>query len=46
MGIATAIPAVLAYNYFLRQSRLASADMDHFSEKLQILAKRSSYLVD
>ena len=31
MGIATAIPAVLAYNYFLRQSRLAAADMDHFS---------------
>lgn len=46
MGIATAIPAVLAYNYFLRQSRLASADMDHFSERLQILAKRSGYLVD
>ena len=46
MGIATAIPAVLAYNYFLRQSRLAAADMDHFSEKLQLLAKRSNYKVD
>lgn len=46
MGIATAIPAVLAYNYFLRQSRLAAADMDHFSERLQILAKRSDYKVE
>ncbi len=46
MGIATAIPAVLAYNYFLRQSRLAAADMDHFSERLQILAKKSNYKVD
>jgi len=46
MGIATAIPALLAYNYFLRQSRLAAADMDHFSERLQILAKHSDYKVD
>ena len=46
MGIATAIPAVLAYNYFLRQSRLAAADMDHFSERLQLLAKHSEYKVD
>jgi len=46
MGIATAIPAVLAYNYFLRQSRLAAADMDHFSERLQLLAKHSNYKVD
>jgi biopolymer transport protein ExbB len=46
MGIATAIPAVLAYNYFLRQSRLAAADMDHFSERLQLLAKHSGYQVD
>jgi biopolymer transport protein ExbB len=46
MGIATAIPAVLAYNYFLRQSRLASADMDHFSERLQMLAKRAGYLAE
>jgi biopolymer transport protein ExbB len=46
MGIATAIPAVLAYNYFLRQSRLAAADMDHFSERLQLLAKHSDYQVN
>ena len=46
MGIATAIPAVVAYNYFLRQSRLAAADMDHFSERLQLLTKHSDYKVD
>jgi biopolymer transport protein ExbB len=46
MGISTAIPAVLAYNYFLRQSRLAAADMDHFSERLQLLAKHSDYKVN
>jgi biopolymer transport protein ExbB len=46
MGIATAIPAVLAYNYFLRQTRLAAADMDHFSERLQLLAKHSNYKLD
>ncbi|MGV3583090.1 MAG: MotA/TolQ/ExbB proton channel family protein [Methylophilus sp.] len=46
MGIATAIPAVLAYNYFLRQSRLAAADMDHFAERLQLLAMHSDYKVD
>jgi biopolymer transport protein ExbB len=46
IGIVTAIPAVLAYNYFLRQSRLAAADMDHFAERLQLMAKHSNYKVD
>ncbi len=46
MGIAAAIPAVLAYNYFLRKVRLAVAEMNHFSERLQLLAKRSDYKVD
>lgn len=46
MGIAAAIPAVLAYNFFLRKVRLAAAEMDHFSERLQLLAKRSDYKVD
>ena len=45
LGIATAIPAVLAYNYFLRESRLAAAEMDHFSDRLQLLAKYSNYKV-
>lgn len=32
VGIATAIPAVLAYNYFLRQQRLHVTEMDGFRE--------------
>ena len=43
MGIAAAIPAVLAYNYLLRKVRLASSDMSQFSERLQTLAKRANY---
>lgn len=31
VGIATAVPAVLAYNYFLRQKRLWISDLDVFS---------------
>lgn len=31
MGIAVAVPAVVAYNYFLRRLRLAMVDMDRFS---------------
>lgn len=46
MGIAAAIPAVLAYNFLLRRARLNAADMDHFSEQLHILAKRSNYKVN
>ncbi len=34
IGIATAIPAVLAYNYYLRQVKLSAADMDHFAQGL------------
>ncbi|MES2182436.1 MAG: MotA/TolQ/ExbB proton channel family protein [Pseudomonadota bacterium] len=32
MGIATAIPAVLAYNYFLRRVRRSITNMDHFAD--------------
>jgi biopolymer transport protein ExbB len=31
LGIATAIPAVLAYNFFLRRVRVAVAEMEHFA---------------
>lgn len=31
LGIAVAIPAVLAYNFFLRQNRAAVAKLDHFA---------------
>ena len=43
MGIAAAIPAVLAYNFLLNRVRLASTDMSHFSERLQTVAKRADY---
>lgn len=45
MGIAAAVPAVLAYNFLLNRVRLASTDMSHFSERLQTLAKRANYQV-
>lgn len=43
IGIAVAIPAVLAYNYFLRRLKLASADLDDFAADLISLARRSGY---
>ncbi|WP_297810678.1 MotA/TolQ/ExbB proton channel family protein [uncultured Methylophaga sp.] len=41
VGIATAVPAVLAYNYFLRKVRLSSATMDNFASAFQLLALKS-----
>ncbi len=41
MGIAAAIPAVLAYNYFLRKVRLSVTAMDHFADRFMHLAIRS-----
>ena len=38
IGIATAVPAVLAYNYFLRQVRLGTTAMDHFATAFHHLA--------
>lgn len=32
IGIATAVPAVLAYNYFLRQQRVLSGELSEFAE--------------
>lgn len=43
IGIAVAIPAVLAYNFFLRRLKLASADLDDFAADLISLARRSGY---
>lgn len=42
IGIAAAIPAVLAYNYFLRKMRLSEADLDYFATDFLNLAVRSS----
>lgn len=41
MGIAAAIPAVLAYNYFLRRVHREVTAMDHFADKLMHLAIKS-----
>lgn len=45
MGIAAAIPAVMAYNYLLNRIRLAATEMQHFADRLQTLAKRANYRV-
>ena len=45
MGIAAAIPAVLAYNFLLNRVQLVATDMSHFSERLQTIAKRANYQV-
>lgn len=41
MGIAAAIPAVLAYNYFLRKVRLSVTAMDHFADRFLHLVIKS-----
>lgn len=45
IGIATAIPAVLAYNYFLRQMRLSVADLENFAHDFMRLAAKHDYKV-
>ncbi len=42
IGIATAIPAVLAYNYFLRRMKLCEAELDYFATDFFNLAVKSS----
>lgn len=42
VGIATAVPAVLAYNYFLRKVRLSVATMDNFASAFQLLVLKSA----
>ena len=41
IGIATAVPAVLAYNYFLRKVRLSAATMDNFASAFHHLVLKS-----
>jgi biopolymer transport protein ExbB len=41
MGIVAAIPAVLAYNYFLRKVRLSVTAMDHFADRFLHLVIKS-----
>ena len=46
IGIAVAIPAVLAYNYFLRRLKAVLADYDDFAHDFLNLAQRASYRVE
>lgn len=42
IGIAVAIPAVLAYNFFLRRVRLATAELEDYAADLQNLALQTA----
>jgi biopolymer transport protein ExbB len=46
VGIATAVPAVLAYNYFLRRVKSIVADLDDFAHDFINLAQRATYRVE
>jgi biopolymer transport protein ExbB len=46
IGIAVAIPAVLAYNYFLRRLKATVADYDDFSHEFVNLAQRATYRLE
>ena len=43
IGIATALPAVLAYNFFLRRLKLAVADLENFAHDFMRLAVKHQY---
>jgi biopolymer transport protein TolQ len=40
VGLAAAIPAVMAYNYFSRQIRVLTADMENFVAEFLNIAER------
>lgn len=46
IGIAAAIPAVLAYNYFLRRLKAVIADLEDFAHDFLNLAQRAAYRVE
>lgn len=43
VGIAVAVPAVLAYNFFVRRSKSLNADLDDFANDLIALAQRHDF---
>lgn len=45
IGIAAAIPAVLAYNYFLRQTKLFETDLENFATDFLHLAIRTGFSI-
>jgi biopolymer transport protein ExbB len=46
IGIAVAVPAVLAYNYFLRRQKIVLADLDDFGHDFLNLAQRATYRIE
>jgi biopolymer transport protein ExbB len=46
VGIATAVPAVLAYNYGVRRVRLSVAELEQFSTDFLNLAAKSEFRVE
>lgn len=45
VGIAVAVPAVLAYNFFLRRLKIVSADLDDFGADLIRLSRKSGFRI-
>ncbi|MBM3114584.1 MotA/TolQ/ExbB proton channel family protein [Jeongeupia naejangsanensis] len=45
VGIAVAVPAVLAYNFFLRRLKLAGADFDDFATDFVNLAQQNGFRI-
>jgi biopolymer transport protein ExbB len=45
IGIASAIPAVLAYNYFLRQIKLFETSLENFATDFLHLAIRTEFVL-
>jgi biopolymer transport protein ExbB len=43
VGIAVAVPAVLAYNFFIRRSKSLNADLDDFANDLLTLAEKRGF---
>lgn len=43
IGIAVAVPAVLAYNFFVRRLKLISADLDDFATDFVSLAQKAGF---
>lgn len=46
IGIAVAIPAVLAYNFYLRKLKSVNADLDDFAHDFINLAQRAGYRIE
>lgn len=45
VGIAVAVPAVLAYNFYVRRLKVAALDLDNYAGDLLNLAQKSGYRI-